>query len=92
MATVDRDAQRLQAEMATANSQVESFGGQRGQLALEFEGVSQKLTVLTDDISQTRQSLEDKRQAETEAKIRQDSLRAEFVHDSQEGITGSSDR
>ena len=42
MANVDRDVQRLQAEMATANSQVESFGGQRGQLALEFEGVSQK--------------------------------------------------
>jgi len=79
MATVDRDAQRLEAEMATANSQVESFGGQRGQLALEFEGVSQKLTVLTDEISQTRQSLEDKRQAETEAKIRLDSLRAEFA-------------
>ena len=79
LAGVDHDVQRLQAEMATANSQVEAFGGQRGQLALEFEGVSQKLTVLSDEISQTRQSLERKRQAETEAKIRLDSLRAEFA-------------
>jgi chromosome segregation protein len=79
LAAADRDSQRLQAEMATANSQVEEFGGQRGQLALEFEGVSQKLTMLTDEISHTRQSLESKRQAETEAKIRQDSLRAEFA-------------
>ena len=35
--------------------------------------------MLTDEISQTRQSLEDKRQAETEAKIRLDGLRAEFA-------------
>ncbi len=39
LAGVDREAQRLQAEMATANSQVEAFGGQRGQLGLEFETV-----------------------------------------------------
>ena len=34
LAGVDREAQRLQAEMAAANSQMEAFGGQRGQLAL----------------------------------------------------------
>ena len=43
LAALDREAQRLQAEMATANSQVEAFGGQRGQLALEFETVSQRV-------------------------------------------------
>ena len=79
LAAVDREGLRLQAEMATASSQVEAFGGQRGQLALEFEGVSQKVSALTQEISQTRQSLESKRQAETEAKIRLDSLRAEFA-------------
>jgi chromosome segregation protein len=79
LATADREAQRLQSEMATANSQVEAFGGQRGQLALEFEGVSQTVAALTQEISETRQSLEQKRQAETEAKIRLDSLRAEYA-------------
>jgi chromosome segregation protein len=79
LAAVDRDAERLQAEMATANSQVQAFGGQRGQLAIEFEGVSQTVAALTAEISSTRQSLDQKRQAENEAKIRLDSLRAEFA-------------
>ncbi len=76
---VDREAQRLQAEMSTANSQVEAFGGQRGQLALEFEGVSQRVAALTGEIFETRQSLETKRQAESEAKSRLDGLRAEYA-------------
>ena len=46
LAGVDREAQRLQAEMAAANSQMEAFGGQRGQLGLEFETVSQRVSGL----------------------------------------------
>ena len=79
LAAVDREAQRLQAEMATANSQVEAFGGQRGQFALEFETVSQRVAGLTEEISQTRQLIESKRREETEAKNRLDSLRAEYA-------------
>ena len=47
LAAVDREAQRLQSELATGNSQVEAFGGQRGQLALEFETVSQRVRGLS---------------------------------------------
>jgi chromosome segregation protein len=65
--------------MATANSQVEAFGGQRGQFALEFESVSQRVAGLTEEISQARQSIESKRREETEAKSRLDSLRAEYA-------------
>ncbi len=54
LAAFDREGQRLQSEMAIANSQVEAFGGQRGQLALEFETVSQRVTGLTEEIIQTR--------------------------------------
>jgi chromosome segregation protein len=79
LAAVDREAQRLQAEIATANSQVEAFGGQRGQLALEFETVSQRVTGLTDEISQTRQLVESKRHEETQGKARLDGLRAEYA-------------
>ena len=79
LAAVDREAQRLQAEMATANSQVEAFGGQRGQLALEFETVSQRLAGLTDEIGKTRQLLDSKRSAESETKNRLDGLRAEYA-------------
>ncbi len=79
LAAVGREAQRLQVEMATANSQVEAFGGQRGQFALEFESVSQRAAGLTEEISQARQSIESKRREETEAKSRLDSLRAEYA-------------
>jgi chromosome segregation protein len=79
LATVDRDAQRLQFEIATANSQVEAFGGQRGQLALEFETVSQRVAGLTQEIVQTRELIESKRREETEAKSRLDGLRAEYA-------------
>ncbi len=79
MAAVDREAMRLQTEMASATSQVETFGGQRGQIAIEFETVSQKLGGLSEEISQTRQLIESKRQEETQRKGHLDSLRAEFA-------------
>ncbi len=79
LAAVDREAQRLQVELSTANSQVETFGGQRGQLALEFETVSQRVAGLTEEIVQTRQALQSKRHEETEAKNRLDGLRAEYA-------------
>jgi chromosome segregation protein len=79
MAAVDREAQRLQTEMASANFQVETFGGQRGQIAIEFETVSQKLSGLSGEISQTRELIESKRRDETLGKSQLDGLRAEFA-------------
>jgi chromosome segregation protein len=79
LAGVDREAQRLQAEMATANSQMETFGGQRGQLGLEFETVSQRVSGLTEELRQTRQALDTRRHEESEAKNHLDSLRAEYA-------------
>jgi chromosome segregation protein len=79
LAAVGREAQRLQIEMATADSQVKAFGGQRGQFALEFESVSQRVAGLTEEISETRESIESKRREETGAKNRLDGLRAEYA-------------
>jgi len=79
LAAVGREAQRLQLEMATANTQVETFGGQRGQFALEFETVSQRVAGLTEEISHARQLIESKRREEAEAKNRLDGLRAEYA-------------
>ncbi len=79
MAALDREAQRLQAETATALQQLESFGGQQGQLGLEFESASQRVNALTAQIMDTRQKLDEKRAAETEGKRRLDSLRGEFA-------------
>ena len=79
LAAVGREAHRLQLEMATASSQVETFGGQRGQFALEFETVSQRVAGLTEEISHARQLIESKRREESEAKNRLDGLRAEYA-------------
>jgi chromosome segregation protein len=79
MAAADREAQRLQSEMATARAQAETFGGERGQLALEFESVSQRVSALTEEIAQTRDLLALKRGQETEGKNHLDGLRAEYA-------------
>ncbi len=79
LAGADRDAQRLQSEIASANLQVEAFGGQRGQLALEFETVTQRVAGIAEEISQLRRLVEAKRREETQAKTHLDSLRAEFA-------------
>ena len=79
LAAIDRDAQRLQAEVATANSQVETFGGQRKQTVLEFETISQRLSGLTDEIARVRGLLDAKREDEVRAKNHSDSLRAEYA-------------
>jgi chromosome segregation protein len=78
-AAIEREALRLRAEMETANSQVEAFGGQRGQLALEFETGSQRVTGLSEEIFQARQAIEGKRRDESEAKNRLDGMRAEYA-------------
>jgi chromosome segregation protein len=79
IATLDREFQRLNDETATANQQLESFGGQRGQLGLEFESASQRVNALAEQITGTRQQLEEKRAAETDAKRHLDSLRGQFA-------------
>jgi len=79
MASIDREAQRLQVESETANSQVEAFGGQRGQVGIEFESISQRVAGLTEELSQVRQTLEAKRREESETKNHLDGLRAEYA-------------
>jgi chromosome segregation protein len=79
LAALDRDSQRLYAEMVTAHSQVQAFGGQRGQLALEFETTSQRVAGLTQEIGEVRLLLDSKRHAETESKNRLDGLRGEYA-------------
>ena len=79
LAGADREARRLETELTNANIQVEAFGGQRGQLALEFETVTQRVAGITEEISQLRRLIEAKRLEETRAKTNLDVLRAEFA-------------
>jgi chromosome segregation protein len=79
MAALNRESQRLDSERNTANQQLESFGGQRGQLGLEFDTVSQRVIMISAQIVDTRSKLEAKRTAETEAKRQLDSMRGEYA-------------
>jgi len=79
IAALDREARRLEDETRAANQQLESFGGQRGQLGWEFESASQRVAALTTQIDETRQTLAEKRTAETHGKQHLDSLRAEYA-------------
>jgi len=79
LAGIGREEQRLRAEITTASSQSESFGGQRGQIALEFESVSQRASGLAAEIASLRENIESKRSAENDAKKHLDSLRSEYA-------------
>jgi chromosome segregation protein len=79
MAALDREAQRLEREMAAAQVDIESYGGKRGQVAFEFESITQTVTALNDRISQTRTQIESKRKEEEESKRHLDTLRAEHA-------------
>ncbi len=75
----DRETARLDTEVAAGNSQIESFGGQRGQIGMEFESASERVNSLTAQIASTRESLESKRREEVECKRQLDGLRAEYA-------------
>ncbi len=79
LAGIGREEQRLQSEMATAASQSEAFGGQRGQITLEFESVSQRANGLASEIATLRETLESKRATESETKKYLDSIRSEYA-------------
>ena len=79
LAGIGREEQRLLAEIATASSQSETFGGQQGQIALEFESVSQQASGLTAEIANLREALDSKRSAEHDTKKHLDSIRSEYA-------------
>jgi chromosome segregation protein len=79
LAGADRESRRLDAEISNANKQVEAFGGQRGQQALEFETITQRAAGISDEISQLRRLIEQKKLDETRSKANLDVLRAEYA-------------
>ena len=80
LAALERESRRSQQERSAADSEMEAFGGRRGQLALEFESASQKVAALASQIADSRQRLQEKRAAEAEAKQQLDGLRASYAN------------
>ncbi|HEX3850741.1 MAG TPA: hypothetical protein VHW01_07225, partial [Polyangiaceae bacterium] len=76
---LERENERLASESETARAELEALGAQRGQVALNFESVTERLKRLETEIVELRQSLEEKRQAEIQSRRRGDELRAEMA-------------
>jgi len=79
LAGADREARRLEAEIANASIQVETFGGQRGQFTLEFETVTQRVAGIAEEITQLRRLIDQKKLEETRSKTNLDVLRSEYA-------------
>ncbi len=79
MTALDRETHRLDREMATAQIDIENFGGKRGQIAFEFESINQTVTALNGRITDVRGKIETKRKEEEDTKRHLDTLRAEFA-------------
>ncbi|MGC2698204.1 MAG: chromosome segregation protein SMC [Candidatus Angelobacter sp.] len=79
MTALEREAQRLDREASAAQLDIESFGGKRGQIAFEFESITQTAMALSTRISEIRIQIESKRKEEEERKRNLDTLRAEYA-------------
>jgi chromosome segregation protein len=79
MTALDREALRLDREASAAQLDIESFGGKRGQIAFEFETITQTAAALGTRIQEIRGLIESKRKEEEESKRNLDTLRAEYA-------------
>ncbi|HEY6968216.1 MAG TPA: chromosome segregation protein SMC, partial [Candidatus Angelobacter sp.] len=79
IAALDREANRLEREIAAAQVDIGNFGGKRGQIAFEFESITQTVNSLATRISDVRAEIDSKRKQEQESKHHLDSLRAEYA-------------
>jgi chromosome segregation protein len=71
------ESERLQQELNSSNQQVESFGGQRGQISLEFESATELSRSIAARLAEARAQIAEKRAAEIEAKKQLDGMRSE---------------
>jgi chromosome segregation protein len=76
---LERESQRLERETAAAQLDIESFGGKRGQIAFEFESITQTAAALGVRIQEVRGQIDSQRREEEERKRSLDSLRAEYA-------------
>ena len=75
LAGLEREAERLVSESDIAKQELETLGLQRGQVALSFESVTERLKRLEAEIAELRLQLEASRAEESQSKRRGDQLR-----------------
>ena len=79
LAGLEREAERLLSESDIARQELETLGLQRGQVALSFESVTERLKRLEAEIADLRLQIEARRAEESQSKRRGDQLRGEVA-------------
>ena len=79
LAGLEREAERLVSESDIAKQELETLGLQRGQVALSFESVTERLKRLEAEIAELRLQIEASRAEESQSKRRGDQLRGEVA-------------
>jgi chromosome segregation protein len=79
LAGLEREAERLVSESDIAKQELETLGLQRGQVALSFESVTERLKRLEAEIAELRLQIEASRSEESQSKRRGDQLRGEVA-------------
>jgi chromosome segregation protein len=77
LASLESESERLTAESGSARRELEELGVQRGQVALTFGDVTERLKALETEIAGLRQRIESVRTEEAATRRRGDELRAE---------------
>jgi chromosome segregation protein len=86
LAALEREAERLEAEMGQSRNELESLGVQSGQARLNFESASEALKRLEDEIVALREALNARRIEENSLRAKANQLRGELA-----GVTGRRD-
>jgi len=86
LAALERESERLNAEMSQARIEQESLGVQSGQARLKFESAAESLKTLESDIAELRETLQARRSEESSARARANQLRSDMA-----GIAGRRD-
>jgi chromosome segregation protein len=79
LAALERESERLQAEMNQARNEQESLGVQSGQARLRFESAAETLKRLEGEIAELRESLQSRRGEENSLRARANQLRSEHA-------------
>jgi chromosome segregation protein len=77
LAAMEREAERLNAEMNQARNEQESLGVQSGQARLKFESAAESLKRLEGEIAELREQLQARRAEEAAVRTRANQLRSE---------------
>ena len=79
LVSLEREAQRLEAEMLSARAELASRGAERGQVSIVFDTASGRLHSLETEIAGLEASLYNNRQEERETRARLDTVRSSFA-------------